>query len=78
MNTCTIIISNNRSEQKSNTNIKEYIKMKENTTREEKQNEMKKLIEDMTPEQLDKLICLASSFVAQSQSEHPDLHRQVG
>lgn len=52
--------------------------MKENTTREEKQNEMKKLIEDMTPEQLDKLICLASSFVAQSQSEHPDLHRQVG
>ena len=49
--------------------------MKEIETRESK---MEELIKDMNPEQIEQLICLASSFAVQSQSEHPDLHRQAG
>ena len=47
-------------------------------TRTEKENTLKELIKDMSPEQIEKLICLASSSVAQLQSERPDLHRQAG
>ena len=47
-------------------------------TREEKQAAMMELIKDMSPEQIEALIRFASSFVAQSQSERPDLHHQAG
>lgn len=52
--------------------------MKEIEIRESKPKEFEELIKDMTPEQIDKLIGLASSYFAQQQSEHPDLHRQAG
>ena len=52
--------------------------MKEIEIRESKIKEMEELIKDMSPEQIEQLICLASSFAVQSQSEHPDLHRQAG
>lgn len=52
--------------------------MKEIEIRESKPKEFEELIKDMTPEQIEQLICLASSFVEQSQSEHLDLHRQAG
>ena len=52
--------------------------MKEIEIRESKIKEMEELIKDMTPEQIEQLICLASAFAVQSQSEHPALHRQAG
>ena len=52
--------------------------MKEIEIRESKIKEMEELIKDMSPEQIEQLICLASSYSSQQQSEHPDLHRQAG